>query len=154
MFVWNTGPMEGEPAPITTLEQVADAAAKAQSVAIKVVDNKQYWPDPFPPGPFAGTMLVELDRSEAAQILRRLRGLTPGKQKRCHSPRYSLTMTGPDLAECEISFCFDCNNGRTRVEDSPGWITFDAMSHAASELLRHIKKFDPERREEPEWWVD
>ena len=132
--------------PINTLDQLRTVTRQTYTLAVKLLSTE--WVDTAShSGPFRGAHLAELAGGEATPLLELLNQLEPATQARCHTPRHSLVMWGPDLPVSEVALCFRCNNARTRIGNVLGWISFDGKSSPARELLEWIELIEQDRHD-------
>jgi len=130
--------------PIDTLQRLSRVAQGSHTLAVKLLNNRRV--DNGHKGPFPGTHLAELQGEAAHPLLNLVQQFEPAMQARCHSPRYSLVFWGPNHPAAEAALCFRCNNGRTRIASTPGWIKFNGESAPAVDLLEQLKLIESESR--------
>jgi len=129
--------------PIDSLQTLSRVAQDSYTLGVKLLNDR--WIDKEHKGPFPGTHLAELRAEAARPLLNLVEQFEPAMQARCHRPRYSLVFWGPTHPVAEAALCFHCNNGRTRIASTPGWITFHGTSPAAVELLEWLKLIETEQ---------
>lgn len=92
---------------------------------------------------FLGEDVALLEPGSILPMVGQVADLPEAEMLRCHMPTYSVSFHRTGQPEVEVSFCFTCDNARTREGRDAGGFTFKGKSRTALALLDMFRSHDP-----------